>query len=144
MKAMKEHCPNRVKEWSEFGADLPKKYNPYYIYFIKEYISTLDRKSQVAYYHYIADVPRKHTSALLRMTDRQLDKLLDDIYRNAVKFLEDNEVEVFDKNSLIFAGFYDMLLDESIEEEKIAKWFNEDIATIKITRVFALQASKLQ
>ncbi|PTY93004.1 hypothetical protein [Heyndrickxia sporothermodurans] len=142
-KALREECPvKKHKSWSEFGYKLPKEYNPYYIYFVKEFVATLDRKSQVAYYHHIANIPKHHTLMLLSMTERQLEHLMDDIYRNALKFLQENE-DMFRKNKQIYIAFYDMLLDESIDEEKIAKWFNVDIASIKVSRVFALQASKL-
>ena len=74
------------------------------------------------------------------MSEKQLDHLLDMIYKNAINFFE--QCDVFNKDAGYIENFYKKLLNGNIDDEEIAKEFDQEVATIKIARVFALQSQE--
>lgn len=135
-QALIEQVSKYKENWYIF-CTCPKRYHAYYVYFVKKYVATLDRKSQIAYYHYISGLPKHHTSVLLRMSNKQIDHILDLIHENAIEFFE--QCDVFNKDASHIMKFYNQLLNPDIDDEEIAEKFDQEVATIKIARVFALQ-----
>jgi hypothetical protein len=139
VQGLRDIAPTFLKNnrWEYFDC-IPSKYNPYYIYFVKQYVATLDRTSQVAYYHYIAGVPINQTSLLLGLSERQIKSLLERIYDNVQKFFEDERV--YNRSETFYKNFYNILLDPAYDDDDIANAYDEEVAVIKITRAYALKA----
>jgi hypothetical protein len=127
--------------WEYFNC-VPSKYNPYYIYFVKQYVSTLDRTSQVAYYHYIAGMPLTQTALLLGLSERQIKALLEKIYNNVQKFFDDERV--YNRSDAFYRNFYKILLDPQYDDDEIAAAYDEEVAVIKIARAYALKAKQIE
>lgn len=136
-KALYGYAKRENHDWYWFFS-CPIQYSPYYIHFVRKYIATLDKKTQIIFYHYIAGIPIQDTSVLTCMSEQKIVETINKIYADAVVFFE--KCNVFDKDAYLYKRFFEKLLDTNIEDDKIAEEFDEEIATVKIARVFALQS----
>ncbi|MCY7865990.1 hypothetical protein P8918_12805 [Bacillus spizizenii] len=144
-QAIMDATPHEKADWGGLW-NLPSRYLPVYIFFIRKYVATLDRSSQIAYFHYISGIPKEDTSLILGMSEQQLEGLLEIIYRDAKKYIQDiktdeNNGRFLEEEEEIYR-YYDALIDESVPDEDLAYEFEEELATVKISRAFASRSIK--
>lgn len=109
---------------------------PCYLSFVKEYISSLDRTGQVVYSHFIKDIPKVTTRALLNLSFEQIDKILYTIEKDAEEFIKDFRFQNSHNVGSII-DFYTAVVSEDIPEEEIVDRFDISLATARICKVFA-------
>lgn len=117
--------------------ELPKKYYPYYVYLLKEYLSTLDRTSQIVCFHHFKGIPKRITSSLLGISLQQIDAIIKSSRRNLLKFIKQCKLYMSSDDACNI--FYNMLINSNIDDDEIADMFREEIGVIKVARSFALK-----
>lgn len=116
---------------------IPEKLRPYYSYFIKEYASSLDRTSQIAFYHQLINLDPIVSASILGVSERQLKKILRNIQTNILEFLKD--YMVIKRDDEVYINYYNSLINNDYDDDELATRYNEDIAAIKISRVLTLK-----
>ena len=126
-------------DWNALNK-LPVEHAPYYTYFINKYVSTLDRKSQVVYYHYLSGVPIATTCILLHIDEIKALRILNFIYeekRSALAYLDEfQDKHFYDGFPEDCEEYYDALTDELVTDEEIAHEYDQELSSVKIARMF--------
>lgn len=113
---------------------------PLAVEMIRKYVSTLDRTTQIVYYHYLMDYSDHVTKVVTRTNQTQLDAIMESIVPTFEAFQLECSADSVDLARV--ERDFGYFINTGIDDDSLATLLSEDLCTAKIARFFAKNLGK--